>query len=327
MRCPNLRSMALASALSLAGAFAVTSAVAAETLRMVAFTPKNDAVLVMANDWVNLINSKLGDQVKINFVGGPEVIGRYQQVEALRNGVVDMLIASTADYQDQIPTASAFVLSRLRPSEERQSGFYDYMVEEHAKRLNTRYIGRVQASPFYLWMKKEPKSLSDLQGVKMRTGSLYDKFMQALGMVPVTINSPEVYTALQSGVVDGFGWPVTGPLTRGWLESVKNVIDLPFFGASNLLALMNLDKWNKLPEATRNEMIRLTAEFEPRMIEYFDAQNEKEWTAIGDKVKRVKFSEAENKKYLDTAYEVEWDTMAKRVSPDELARVRKMTGN
>src|SRR5687768_12389971 len=102
MRCPNLRSMALASALSLAGALAVTSAVAAETLRMVAFTPKNDAVLVMANDWVNLINSKLGDQVKINFVGGPEVIGRYQQVEALRNGVVDMLIASTADYQDQI---------------------------------------------------------------------------------------------------------------------------------------------------------------------------------------------------------------------------------
>jgi TRAP-type transport system periplasmic protein len=201
------------------------------------------------------------------------------------------------------------------------------MVEEHAKRLNVRYIGRVQTSPFYLWTKKELKTLADLRGLKMRTGSLYDKFMQQLGMVPVTINAPEVYTALQSGVVDGFGWPVTGPLTRGWLDSVKNVVDIPFFGASNLVAVMNLDKWNKLPEATRNEIIRVTAEFEPKMVEYFNTENEKEWGKIGDKVKRVKFSDEENKKYLDLAYSVEWNAIASRLSKEEVERLRKMTGN
>src|SRR5438309_1860596 len=83
---------------------------------------------------------------------------------------------------------------------------------------------------------------------------VYDKFMRELGMVPVTINAPEVYTALNSGVVDGFGWPVTGPRKRGWLESVKYVIDLPFFAPSNVVALMNLDKFNALPEAVRNQL-------------------------------------------------------------------------
>ena len=122
------------------------------------------------------------------------------------------------------------------------------MVEEHAKKINARYLGRIQISPFYLWTKKEPKTLADLRGLKMRSGVLYDRLMREFGMVPVTINAPEVYTALQSGIVDGFGWPVTGPLKRGWLDTVKYVIDLPFFGASNVVALMNLDKWKALPQ-------------------------------------------------------------------------------
>src|SRR5262249_6975494 len=186
----------------------------------------------------------------INYVGGPEVITRFQQPEALRTGVIDVIMSPAGDYQDQVATAPSFVLSKLSPSEERSSGFYDFMVGEHAKNLNARYLGRVQVSPFYLWTKKAPKTLADLGGLKMRSGVLYDRMMREMGMVPVTINAPEVYTALQSGIADGFGWPVTGPLKRGWLDSVKNDIHLPFFGAINVVILMNLAKLNDLPPST-----------------------------------------------------------------------------
>ena len=183
----------------------------------------------MANAWVNEVNSKLSGKIRINYVGGPEVITRFQQTEALRTGVIDIVFTPSGDYQDQVPASPAFVLSKLSPSEERKSGFYDFMAEEHAKKLNTQYLGRVQISPFYLWTKKEPKTLADLKGLKMRSGVLYDRLMREFGMVPVTINAPEVYTALGSGIVDGFGWPVTGPLKRGWLDTTKYVIDLPFY--------------------------------------------------------------------------------------------------
>jgi TRAP-type C4-dicarboxylate transport system substrate-binding protein len=303
-----------------------TAANAQTTLRAISFIPKNDPVLAMANTFVSTVNSKLSGKVRINYVGGPEVITRFQQVEALRTGVVDVVFTPSGDYQDQVPTSPAFVLSKISPSEERKSGFYDFMVEEHAKRLNVRYLGRVQVSPFYLWTKKDPKSLADLSGLKMRSGVLYDRLMREFGMVPVTINAPEVYTALQSGIVDGFGWPVTGPLKRGWLESTKYVVDLPFYPASNVVALMNLDKWKALPKETQDALTALTADFEPLMVKHFDDENTTEWKAIGSKVTKVKFSDAENKRYLDAAYDVEWKALQDRAA-DAVAQLRKMTGN
>ena len=299
---------------------------AAETMRAISFIPKNDPVLAMANAWVAEVNAKLGSQLRINYVGGPEVIGRFQQVEALRTGVIDVIFVPSGDYQDQMPAAQTFVLSKLTPSEERKSGFYDFMVEEHAKKINARYLGRVQISPFYLWTKKEPKTIADLRGLKMRSGVLYDKFMRELGMVAVTINAPEVYTALNSGVVDGFGWPVTGPRKRGWLESVKYVIDLPFFAPSNVVALMNLDKFNALPEAARTQLITLSAEFEPKMVKHFDDEDEREWKEIGSSVTKVKFSPQENERYLKTAYEVEWAALQAR-APELIQKLRSISGN
>lgn len=298
----------------------------AETMRAISFIPKNDPVLTMANAWVAEVNAKLGSQLRINYVGGPEVIGRFQQVEALRTGVIDIIFVPTGDYQDQIPASQAFVLSKLTPMEERKSGFYEFMVEEHAKKINARYLGRVQVSPFYLWTKKEPKALADLRGLKMRSGVLYDKLMRELGMSAVTINAPEVYTALNSGIVDGFGWPVTGPLKRGWLETVKFVVDLPFFYPSNVVALMNEDKFKALPESVRNDLVKLTAEFEPRMVKHFDDENDKEWQAIGNKVTKVKFSPRENEAYLKTAYDVEWNALQGR-APDLVQKLRRISGN
>ena len=296
------------------------------TLKAIGFIPKNDPVLAMANAWVNEVNSKLSGKVRINYVGGPEVITRFQQTEALRTGVIDIIFTPSGDYQDQVPASPAFVLSKLSPSEERQNGFYDFMAEEHAKRLNAQYLGRVQISPFYLWTKKEPKTLADLKGLKMRSGLLYDRLMREFGMVPVTINAPEVYTALGSGIVDGFGWPVTGPLKRGWLDTTKYVIDLPFYPASNVVALMNLDKWKALPKETQDALAKLTADFEPTMVKHFNDEQDNEWKAIGSKVTKVKFSDAENKLYLDTAYDVEWKVLQDR-APDVVAKLRAMTGN
>jgi TRAP-type C4-dicarboxylate transport system substrate-binding protein len=296
------------------------------TLKAIGFIPKNDPVLAMANAWVNEVNSKLNGKVRINYVGGPEVITRFQQTEALRTGVIDIVFTPSGDYQDQVPASPAFVLSKLSPSEERQTGFYDFMAEEHAKKLNAQYLGRVQISPFYLWTKKNPKTLADLKGLKMRSGVLYDRLMREFGMVPVTINAPEVYTALGSGIVDGFGWPVTGPLKRGWLDTTKYVIDLPFYPASNVVALMNLDKWKALPKETQDALTKLTADFEPTMVKHFNDEQDNEWKAIGSKVTKVKFSDAENKLYLDTAYNVEWKALQDR-APDVVAKLRAMTGN
>lgn len=316
----------LVSGAVIAAALWIAPANAEDSLRAVSFIPKNHPVMAQANAWVKTINETLPGKLKINYVGGPEVIGRYQQQNALRTNVVDMTLSTVADFQDQIPEVSTFTLSRISPAEERKSGFYDLMVASFEK-VNARYIGRLQYGDFYMYTKSRPGSLADLKGLKMRTGSLYDKFMRALGMVPVTINAPETYTALEGGTVDGLAWPVFGMRKLGWTRQVKYVIDLPFYGASNVVALMNLDRWKKLPPDVQRTVIGTTVAFEPKMVKFFQDEQQKEWKELDKVVTRVKFSEAENKKYLDTGYEVEWEAIAKRVSPETLARLRKVSGN
>jgi TRAP-type C4-dicarboxylate transport system substrate-binding protein len=311
---------------ALAAALCAAPVQAEETVRAVGFIPKNHPVLTQANAWVDMMNQELKGKLRVNYVGGPEVIGRFQQQNAVRTGVIDMTFSVTADFQDEVPESQAFVLSKISPAEERKSGFYDLMVKSFEK-VNGRYIGRIQIGGFYLWTKKKPEKLEDLKGLKMRTAALYDKMMRELGMVPVTMNQPDVYTALEQGTVDGLGWPTFGVRSAGWTRHVKNVIDLPFYGASNVIALMNFDRWKKLPPDVQKRMLELTAEFEPKMVKYFQDLEQKEWKELDKVVTRVKFSEAENKKYLDTAYEIEWSVLGKRVSPELLAQLRKTTGN
>ncbi len=297
------------------------------TLKAVAFIPKNHPLMSQTIVWTDMINKELAGKVKINYVGGPEVIPGMQQVEAVRKGVIDIAFNPTAYYQNIFPEGGAFILSKYTPTEERKpGGFYDFMVKRH-ENINCRYLGRMLWMPFYLWPKKDVKDIQDLKGMKMRTSALYDRFMKALGIVPVTIPAGDTYTALERGTVEGFGWPNMGPRQRGWLEVVKNVIDLPFYGSNNITAVMNLDKWNQLPKDVQEKIIEVTTKFEPGMYDHFVKAADKEWTEL-DKmgINRIKFSEAENKKYVDLAYEVEWDNLAKKV-PDLISDLKRVTGN
>ena len=168
--------------------------VAAETtLKAVSFIPSWVPIMWGTTAWTKEVNAALKGELKINYVGGPEIIARFEQHEALKNGVLDIGFVVGSDIQDVIPEAQGQVLSKLHPSEERESGFYDYMDKLYQERMNIKVIGRMAMSPFYLWLRNKPDSLADLKGVKMRTAGLYDRLMQNFGMIPVTMNSPELF--------------------------------------------------------------------------------------------------------------------------------------
>lgn len=297
------------------------------SMRAIGFLPKNHPVMAQAQPWVNEINAALKGKLNIKYVGGPEVIPALQQAEAATKGVIDIAMVPTAFYQSQLPEASAFSLSRKSVEEERQpGGLYDAMVKRH-EAINLRYIGRVHYGNFYLWTKDRIGSPEGLHGVKLRTTALYDRFMKKLGAIPVTVPEGDTYTALEGGTVSGMGWPVSGPRQRGWTKIVKNVIDLPFYSASNVLIIMNLDKWKALSPDVQAKIIEITAAFEPKMVKHFKDAEDAEWKELEKAgVQRVRFSEAENKKYIDTAYEVEWENLASKM-PERIAELRRLTGN
>ena len=60
------------------------------------------------------------------------------------------------------------------------------------------------------WLRKEIKSVDDLKGLKFRIAGLAGTVLQKLGVIPQQLGAPDIYPALERGVVDGAEW--VGPL-------------------------------------------------------------------------------------------------------------------
>jgi TRAP-type C4-dicarboxylate transport system substrate-binding protein len=188
------------------------------------------------------------------------------------------------------------------------------------------YLATWLYDPFYLRVNKPIKGLADLKGMKLRTAAKYDKMMLKLGIVPVTVQMGETYTALQRGVVEGFGWSVQGARENGWLEYCKYVIDIPFYTRQNVFILMNLDVWKKLSKNDQDKILDISIKFEPEMKAYFEKALEKEfkeWEKLG--VKWIKFSPGDTKVFLDTASSAVWEDLEKK-SPEGAKNMKRLLG-
>jgi TRAP-type C4-dicarboxylate transport system substrate-binding protein len=294
-------------------------------LKGVGFLPKNHRLCAMIPVWIDKINAEV-KEIKINWVGGPEVMPAFDQPEAVRKGMFQVGFLPAAYYGGLLPEGDAISLSKYDFKKEREKGgVWDYFMERH-KKINMMILGTWLYDPFYLYVKKSASGVEDLKGLKMRTAAKYDKMMAKLGMVPVTVQFGETYTALQRGVVDGFGWPTIGPREWGWLEFSKHVIDIPFYTRQNTFMVMNLDAWSKLPKSAQDKIVDITIKYEPEMKAYFDKEIQKEkqeMEKLG--VKRIKFSAADTKKYIDTANDAHWEDLEKKV-PEEVKVMKKLMG-
>ena len=56
------------------------------------------------------------------------------------------------------------------------------------------------------WFNKEIRSLKDIKGLKMRIPGFGGEVLQRAGGIPVSLPGSEVYTALQTGVIDATEW-------------------------------------------------------------------------------------------------------------------------
>jgi len=299
----------------------------AETeLKAISFMPKDHQLCGMLPVWIDRVNKELKGVVKINWVGGPEVMAAFNQPEAVRKGIFQIGFIPAAYYSGMLPEADAISLSGYDFAKEREKGgIWDYMVERH-KKINMIPLGTFLYSPFYLFTKKPVAKLDDLKGMKLRTAAKYDKMMKKLGIVPVTVEFGETYTALQRGAVEGFGWSLMGLRDNGWLENVKHVIDIPFYARQNTLMLMNLDAWQKLPKDVQAKIIDITVKFEPEMNAHFKQVIATEWVAMEKMgVKRVKFSPEDTRKFLQAANDGFFEDLEKK-KPDQVKILKNIMG-
>lgn len=296
------------------------------SLKASSFLPKNHPLGGQIQIWIDTINTQLKDTIIVKYVGGPEVIPDTQQIEAVKKGIIDISFTAGAHYGTQVEVANSFHLSKLMPWEERESGYYDLINDEH-KKLGVRYLGRWLYGPFYMWLEKPIKGTEDLKGRRLRTHPLYDRFYRAIGISAITIPTSEIYTALERGLIEGTSWPIEGPRENGWAKYLKYIIKQPFYGQNNCVILMNIETWNRIPDDTKQKIVEITTSFEKEMVAYFQKRIDTEWNlVIKEGVTPIELSPVDAKLFQDNAYGAEWADLEKKI-PNLVEQLKKTSGN
>ncbi|GEK49009.1 hypothetical protein HPA02_32920 [Bisbaumannia pacifica] len=137
--------------------------------------------------------------------------------------------------------------------------------------------------------------------------------VEALGGVPVGLNQAETGEALQAGVVDGYVSSREGLMDFQYARSVQYVTDYPMTNAF-LLAVMNRQRWESLPEDVQRVIDELGAEMAHFAGDYLDNHIEESlaWAAEEHGVETLTLSDEE---------EVRW---AERLAPINEARLAEV---
>lgn len=289
---------------------ALSSAAGAEERVLKAVTAFNEGSLQSQTFelFIDKVNAEGKGLIRINYIGGPKAIPPFEVANAVRTGVVDIGNVTGAFYSKSMPEADALKLSEIPMSEQRKNGAWEYLNELHNKKLNIWYLGRsVDHIPFHLYINK-PIDKADLTGLRIRVTPVYRDFFTAMGATVMQTAPGEVYTALERGVVDGYGWPITGIFDYGWQERTKYRVD-PGFYRVDVEALVNLDTWKKLSDKEKDILNRAALAMEEAALKLPEiaAEEAKKQAAAG--IQTITLKEADAKLWQAKAKELGWKTL------------------
>jgi len=272
--------------------------------------------------FIDQVNAAGKGLVQINYIGGPKAMPPFEVGNALKTGVVDIANTTGAFTTNVMPESDAWKLTQRPMSELRKNGGYDYMAKLYAEKMNAILLARlVDNNSFHLYLNK-PISKPDLTGLKIRITPVYRDFFQALGATVVQTPPGEVYTSLERGVVDGYGWPITGIFDLGWHEKTKYRVD-PGFYAVEVSVLVNKTTWDKLTDAQRAVLRKAAEAGEAAAAAEFDAENAKDTKRQADAgIQTIKFDGADAEAYLAKAYLAGWEGIIKQ-SPEHGPKLRE----
>ncbi len=231
--------------------------------------PPKNLHSVGLTDFAQKVNAATnGDLEMVVSTGGALGYKGPDLLKAVRDGLVpvsDMLISGVAGDEKlfQIVTLPFFV----RDSEELKllldisRPYFDKSTRKWGQKI--LYIAPWPGAG--LWTKKKITTLQELKGLKTRT---YDKngalVMEAVGATPFALPFSEVYTSLQTGLIDSVMTSTPTAVDGKFWEVLKYYEPLNITIATNMVTV-NLKAFNNLPKAQQDALVNIGREMEKTM--------------------------------------------------------------
>lgn len=307
-----------ASAVAAAAALPAAPEAAEAKLKAASFLPARAVFAKYFYEWVKETNRQCAGKVRISVVG-PAAIKSLEQWNSLKNGVIDLHYGPPNYYKGTLVEGDVIILAKNGAAEQRANGAWAMINELHNKKMNAQYLTHMaDGVKFFLYTSKPHKN-GRFDGFRLRSVPIYDQFFRHLGAQPVRMAPPAVYTALERGTVDGYGWPLWGITDFGWHKYTRFRHGPGFFSAViNVIA--NLDRWNSLAGEQRQCLNDMTVWLESAWPK---------WRAAEDG-NQAKAQVEANIKYVDMgadfaerAENMYWEQLS-RANPEFIRKIRPL---
>ena len=269
-------------------------------------------------------DQKYPGELKMVYKGANEVIRNREQVEACRTGLIDMVYTAGSYYTSILPEIDTMSLTTMQPWEERKAGVDDYLEKLHLEKAGVYMLGRTGTGIyFHLFLAKPIAKVDDLKGMKIRVSPTNIPFMKAVGAVPISMPPPDIYTAMERGVVDGYILPPSTIRDFGLVPVSKYFVVQPIYQACQFLVI-NPKVWNGLPKHLQDLLTENTIK-----LAHFNIENEVKMndSELADFKKHgmvfIDLAKDEAVKFKKIADEALYEALLKK-APEEVKKIKEM---
>ncbi|HEC26948.1 MAG TPA: C4-dicarboxylate ABC transporter [Gammaproteobacteria bacterium] len=302
----------------------------AMTLKIATLAPDGTSWMKNMRAAAKEINEKTSGRVKLKFYPGG-VMGNDKSVMkkirlgqlqggALTGGSLASIYPDMQIYSLPMVFKNYNEIDYVRP-------VFDPLLKKGMKKKGFTILGISEGGFAYLMSNSPIKNVADLKKHKLwipEDDLLDDALFRKMGVYPVALPLADVYTGLQTGLIDTIGSTTTGALAFQWHTRIRSVTDFPLAYLVGVLIVDN-KSFNKINAADQKIVKNVIAKTFSA-LDKINRKDNKNARQVLQKMgtKFVKPDESEIAYWDRLADEVIEETGSKAATPELYQKLKKM---
>lgn len=230
------------------------SGIAAASIKLSIPDATGSSVDAAAKHFAAEVKDKSSGKISVTVIPNGTSFGGDQKaaVTRVRNGSLESVILSTSVYESTNEKWNAISLPYLFKSTDQEvqylNGAPGQDLLNSLSSISTKGLALLSRTPREVTNSQHPiYAPSDLKGLKIRVpeNPLWIKFFKAVGASPTPMNFSEVFTALQTGAIDGQENPIEVPVASKFYD-VQKYLSLTNHMNDAFIFAMSNKKWSSL---------------------------------------------------------------------------------
>lgn len=271
--------------------------------------------------WGNEIAKRTNGRVKFEYYFGASLVGAYQQLNAVKNNVVQVSPYYSGYHPDvaPIPLMALFPLMNVGSLESGLKAADEFFrnnseVQKEFKKNNVKYMNPLFTANAYMWSKVPINSVKDFKGLSVRAFGPWLTFFTALGSSIVSVPVPEIYNSLERGVVKSTLLYLTLGVGMNLCE-VTHYVNVTNLGHNcGMPLVMNLDTWDRLPQNVKRVIEQVNKESVSKFYTINQDDYNREMNVVKEKGMKIStFSKADIAEMKKIAKEKVWEPYARKL--------------